>query len=64
MHFRYTPCSASGCHHQGVVVISETTQATSVLWMYMNYEPPSVVSCRGRYIPRQLTTSTIPILRE
>jgi hypothetical protein len=36
--------SASHCHHQGVVVTSEATQAISVLWMYMDYDPSSVVS--------------------
>jgi hypothetical protein len=39
--------SASHCHHQGVIVTSEATQAISVLWMYMDYDSSSVVSCQG-----------------
>jgi hypothetical protein len=38
--------SASHCHHQGIVVTSEATQVMSVLWMYMDYNLSSVVSCR------------------
>jgi hypothetical protein len=48
--------SASHCYHQGVVVTSEATQAISVLWMYMDYDQSRLVSCRGMYISRQLTT--------
>jgi hypothetical protein len=39
--------SASRCNHQGVVVTSEATQAISVLWMDIDYDPSIVVSCRG-----------------
>jgi hypothetical protein len=39
--------SASQCHHQGFVVTSEATQAISVLWMYMDCDPSSVVGCWG-----------------
>jgi hypothetical protein len=39
--------SASNCHHQGVRSALEATQARSVLWMYMDYDSSSVVSCRG-----------------
>jgi hypothetical protein len=34
-------------NHQGVVRASEATQAISVLWMYMDYDLSSVVSCTG-----------------
>jgi hypothetical protein len=27
-----------------------------VLWAYTGYDPSSVASCRGMYIPRQLVT--------
>jgi hypothetical protein len=40
--------SSSHCHHQVVIVTSEATQEISVLWMYMDYDPISVVSCRGK----------------
>jgi hypothetical protein len=36
-----------GCHFQAVVVASEATQVIFVLWMYMDYDPYSVASCRG-----------------
>jgi hypothetical protein len=39
--------SASHCRHQGVVVTSEATQAISVMWMCMDYDPSRVVSFRG-----------------
>jgi hypothetical protein len=32
---------------KGVIVTLEATQAISVLWMYMDYDSSSVVSCRG-----------------
>jgi hypothetical protein len=38
--------SASNCHHQGGRSALEATQARSVLWMYMDYDSSSVVSCR------------------
>jgi hypothetical protein len=47
---------ASHCHHQGVVVSSVT-----LLWMYMDYSPSRVVSCRGMHILQQLTTGRIMI---
>jgi hypothetical protein len=41
--------SASHCHHQGVTVTSEATQAISVLWMYVDYSLISMASCRGMH---------------
>jgi hypothetical protein len=35
---------ASHCHHQRVVVTSQASQAISVLWMDMDYDPSSVSS--------------------
>jgi hypothetical protein len=39
--------SANNCHHQGGRSALEATQARSVLWMYMDYDSSSVVSCWG-----------------
>jgi hypothetical protein len=41
--------SASGCYVQAVVGPLEATQAVSVLWAYMDYDPSSVASCCGTY---------------
>jgi hypothetical protein len=40
--------SASSCHLQGVVDALQATRAMSVLWMYMDYDPSSVATCRGQ----------------
>jgi hypothetical protein len=39
--------SANNCHHQGGRSAFEAAQAKSVLWMCMDYDSSSVVSCRG-----------------
>jgi hypothetical protein len=39
--------SASSCHHQGGRSALEATKARSVMWMYVDYDSSSVVSCRG-----------------
>src|SRR5215510_13150596 len=38
--------------HTGRIIIQEI----SVLWVYTDYDPSSVASCRGMDIPRQLAT--------
>jgi hypothetical protein len=49
MHFLDFPqhVSANNCHHQGGRSALEATQARFVLWMYVDYDSSSVVSCRG-----------------
>jgi hypothetical protein len=42
--------SASNCHHQVGRSALEATQARSVLWMCMDYDLSSVVSCRYPFI--------------
>jgi hypothetical protein len=48
--------SASNCHHQGGRSALEATQARSVLWMYVDCDSSSVVSCRGMQLSRKLNT--------